>query len=480
MTLLLIVTSAMSIKVQAVSTATSTQSVSNVSASKPKADKKNKADKKSTNGAALAEDEIVLKTTGDGDSTEAAVKDALRKAIEETYGVFVSSNTSILNDEIVKDEIATVSSGNIRNYKIISEFRFGEKVNVTVESIVSIGKLLTFAKNHGSEAELEGENLSANMQLSELKQKETEIALNNLKRQIDLSIANLPLYNYELSIGEPNTTDPNMVTVPIEITITQNGNLETLIESAKSVVKSLSVSREVAASEENISNFYPIYLGYQTVDTPSWGTETSAEKAFRKYCYWYLGSPWFYGDGCDIDLEKPLNPEILRFDNYKNLDIENVFFLRSLLFFANYPDARGGDNRHRVETIDTYINPDILLQAYNFIISDGINQYKVFPIIESHQGGQSDTYSLEFICENPNEGILMLPHSNVHKPSIQDDKISLRANLIYDKNVIKEIGKINIMPYSEKMEFSEGKIRMQKGLTEEFAKFIEKINSYKR
>ena len=64
-----------------------------------------------------AQEEVTLIVQGDGASKREAVDVALRSAIEQAFGVFVSTNTTILNDEFVKDEIASISSGNIKEYK---------------------------------------------------------------------------------------------------------------------------------------------------------------------------------------------------------------------------------------------------------------------------------------------------------------------------------------------------------------------------
>ena len=69
----------------------------------------------------LAKDEVLLIVSGDGSTKEEATKAALRSAIEQAFGTFVSSNTKILNDELVKDEIVTVASGNIKSYKYLIE-----------------------------------------------------------------------------------------------------------------------------------------------------------------------------------------------------------------------------------------------------------------------------------------------------------------------------------------------------------------------
>ena len=61
---------------------------------------------------------VTLTVVGSGKTIEEAKTNALRSAIEQAYGVFVSSNTEILNDELIKDEIVSISSGNIKEFKI--------------------------------------------------------------------------------------------------------------------------------------------------------------------------------------------------------------------------------------------------------------------------------------------------------------------------------------------------------------------------
>ena len=55
--------------------------------------------------------EITLVTQGFGKNKEEATLHALRNAIEMSCGTFLFNNSSSLNDELLKDEITTVSSG---------------------------------------------------------------------------------------------------------------------------------------------------------------------------------------------------------------------------------------------------------------------------------------------------------------------------------------------------------------------------------
>lgn len=50
-------------------------------------------------------DEVRLVVSADGVSKDEATKTALRSAIEQAYGAFVSANTTILNDELVKTRL---------------------------------------------------------------------------------------------------------------------------------------------------------------------------------------------------------------------------------------------------------------------------------------------------------------------------------------------------------------------------------------
>ena len=92
--------------------------------------------------------------TGEGVKKEEATNRALRSAVEQAFGVFVSANTEILNDEMIKDEIATISSGNIKSYDEVAFISSPDgRVMVTLNAVVSIGQLVSFAQNHGASTE---------------------------------------------------------------------------------------------------------------------------------------------------------------------------------------------------------------------------------------------------------------------------------------------------------------------------------------
>ena len=75
----------------------------------------------------FAQTTVSLVVSGEGPTKMEATSAALRSAIEQAFGTFVSANTTILNDELVENEIATVSSGNIESYEEISSFESNGK-----------------------------------------------------------------------------------------------------------------------------------------------------------------------------------------------------------------------------------------------------------------------------------------------------------------------------------------------------------------
>lgn len=152
---------------------------------------------------AQTQNEISLVVSGQGSTKEDATANALRSAIEQAYGVFVSANTQILNDEVVKDEIATVASGNVLNYEELSCVTMADgSLYVTLSATVSIGNLITYAKSHGSSAEFAGQTFTMNMRMRKLNTENEYKALQVLKEQV--AMLAMHCFDYKIEkIDEP-------------------------------------------------------------------------------------------------------------------------------------------------------------------------------------------------------------------------------------------------------------------------------------
>ncbi len=145
-------------------------------------------------------DEITLTVSSDGPTKDEAVKNTLRSAIEQAFGAFVSANTTILNDELIKNEIVTVSNGSIKDYKEISSVQTADGSHlVTLTAIVSLNNLISYAKSHGNECEFAGNAFAMDMRLFELQKENERKVLENLLRQLDIIIPATMSWGLEMS-----------------------------------------------------------------------------------------------------------------------------------------------------------------------------------------------------------------------------------------------------------------------------------------
>lgn len=198
-------------------------------------DKKKKANKKDAEDAGTT---ISLVTSGTGDTKDDAIKSALRSALEQTFGTFVSSNSQVVNDELIRDEIISISSGNIVSYEVVS-FLDSIPKQVVVKSVVSITKLQSYAQNKGMSAELAGNTFAMNIKMEELNIKNQEIALQHMLERTKIMTESL--FDYGLSVYNPEKT-PKGVQVPITIIVKANNNTISFYEYFHKTLASLAVN----------------------------------------------------------------------------------------------------------------------------------------------------------------------------------------------------------------------------------------------
>ena len=180
-----------------------------------------------------AQDQVTLVVSGIADNKQDAINVALRSAIEQAYGVFVSSNTQILNDEIVRDEIVSLSRGNIKNFKELSSIVLSSgKIDVTVQATVSISKLVSYTQSKGASAELAGSSFGANIKLYELNKKNEQAALDHLAQELSMHNS---LFDYKMSMSEPmlkfKSENDNDVIINIDIDLFPNDNTQLFCET---------------------------------------------------------------------------------------------------------------------------------------------------------------------------------------------------------------------------------------------------------
>ena len=203
-----------------------------------------------------AAQDIKLTVSGQGSTEQLAIDNALRNAIEQTFGSFVSANTTILDDELVKDEIVSVTKGNIKSYKKIGTVEKNGNYDVSIEAIVSVGNLVEYAKSRGSACELSGNAFTAEIRRTKLNQQNSVIALEHLVSQLT-AIEERGLFDYTL---EANPFADG--TVDVKVNVIPNSNYENFNELISSTLSSL------ALSDEQVRNLEQKGIKYSTIKYP--------------------------------------------------------------------------------------------------------------------------------------------------------------------------------------------------------------------
>ena len=198
---------------------------------------------------------VTLVTSGSGATEDEATRNALRNALEQAYGTFVSSNTTVVNDELVSDAIASVSSGNVLGYEQISSITTSEGFSVSVKAVVSIGNLVTFATSRGMTAELAGNTFLMNRNLARLNKENERVALKNLADQLSM-IVGKGMYDYTIDVAQPRTNDAIIrsaaFAIDVTVNVSPNANYELFWETIDRTLSSLSMSPTESANYKSL------------------------------------------------------------------------------------------------------------------------------------------------------------------------------------------------------------------------------------
>ena len=169
---------------------------------------------------------ITLTVSGQGKTQDEAKQNALRNAIEQAFGSFISSNTEILNDELVKDEIVSVSNGNIQKFEVISELQIPDGGYATIlKATVSVTKLTSFCEGKGISVEFNGGLFTLNVKQQILNEENENKSIQNLLVTLKKIIENSLDFNIKADNPISNSNDNVTWYVPLTINFSINKNI---------------------------------------------------------------------------------------------------------------------------------------------------------------------------------------------------------------------------------------------------------------
>ena len=192
---------------------------------------------------------VSLVTSGYGISKDEAKQMALRDALEQAFGVFISTNTKISNDDIISDEMTSLSNGNIQDFEVLSELKSSENQwLVTLKSTVSITELTSFVNNNvtGVNAKFKGNLFAFNVNQQILNEQNEIKAIKKTCETVKMLAENS--FEYNISASEPTSTDGgnNNWAIPLQVEVYKNSNFDRLSTLLYSTLKGISLTLDEA------------------------------------------------------------------------------------------------------------------------------------------------------------------------------------------------------------------------------------------
>jgi hypothetical protein len=207
---------------------------------------------------------VTLSVSGQGKSLDEAKNIALRSALELAFGTFISSKTEIFNEELIGDEIVSLTSGNIQDFKIVSQAVLPDGSHaVSLIATVSVSNFTSFVESKGIVVEFKGGLFSENIKIQKLNEEAEykailnlcEISDNLLKKSLD----------FKLDIKEPKIAESDADKYELQLIVTAIPN--NYFNSFKSYF--LETIRNIGMNDSELNNYKKINKAIYTLSVES-------------------------------------------------------------------------------------------------------------------------------------------------------------------------------------------------------------------
>ena len=208
--------------------------------------------------------DVTIVASGSGGTLEDAKQAALRSATEQAFGAFISSKTEMFNDVVVADQMASVSSGNIKSFDVLNQDQLPDgRWGVTLKAIVSVDKLTSFVQAKGISIEIKGGMFALNIK-QQLLNEQGEIKA--VAEMIGLLHEPMQIaFDYVIKSGDPKSLDSESKNweIPLAVTATCNKNMDFC---ANYFIKTLTALSLTAAEVETYKSLnkqvFPVNVSY--------------------------------------------------------------------------------------------------------------------------------------------------------------------------------------------------------------------------
>jgi hypothetical protein len=188
---------------------------------------------------------VTITTIGNGTTFEKSRESALLSAISQVCGVYISQDSKIFNDQLIKDEIISITKGNIEKYSILSEVKIdnGDCVS-TLKVIVSVFNLKTYMESKGYNVDFNGAAFAMNMNLKILNEQAESKAITSMIFYLDKIAENS--FDFEINASDPVSTDGsnNSWKIPLTVYVKPNSGFKTIPEYLVNTLKGICLTED--------------------------------------------------------------------------------------------------------------------------------------------------------------------------------------------------------------------------------------------
>ena len=221
-----------------------------------------------TNGFSQTDSkDVSITASGSGKTQEDAKQAALRSATEQAFGAFISSKTEMFNDQVVADQMASVSSGNIKSYEVLNESQLPDgSWGVTLKTIVSVDKLTSFVEAKGIAIEIKGGMFALNIKQQLLNEQGEIKAVSEM-----VGLLHEPMqisFDYVIKSSDPKSLDAESKNweIPLVVTATTNKNIDFCANYCIKTLAALSLSSEEVTSYKSLNKaVFSVVINYNGV-----------------------------------------------------------------------------------------------------------------------------------------------------------------------------------------------------------------------
>lgn len=213
-----------------------------------------------------SERSITITVSGSGKTQDEAKQSALRSAIEQAFGTFISAKTEILNDQVISDQITSVASGNIQAYDVLNQSQLPDGTwGITLKAIVSIDKLTSFVEAKGVSVEIKGGLFAMNIKQQLINEQAEIYAIAQLVNIMHNSIQQS--FDYTIKSGEPQSKDFENQNweIPLCINVIANKNINFCASYFIKTLASLSLSKSEIDTYKTLNKkTFPVSVKYKS------------------------------------------------------------------------------------------------------------------------------------------------------------------------------------------------------------------------